>query len=126
MYPQPDGTTLEEGVMLNPDTGINTAYEEVWQDDDVLSTDTSQVCAVLKYENSDGRGLVIKLGNYCQGFIRIGENICVERWQSNGQAIRTVRIGTDELPCQLAIERNFTLGEEIISGDRCWTVVEIA
>lgn len=126
MYPQPDGTTLEKGSMLNPDTGIVTAYEEVWDDDNILSTDVAQVCVVLKYENSDGRGLVVKLGKYCQGFMKIGEHISLERWEWNDQVVCVVKIGTDELPCKLAMQKNYKVGEEVIVADRCWTVVEIA
>lgn len=126
MYPLSDGTTLEKGMMINPDTGIVTAYEEIWDDVDVFSTHAAQVCVVLKYENIDARGMVIKLGKYCQGFMKIGENITLERWEWNEQAVCTVRIGTHELPCRLAMEKDFTLDEKIIVADRCWTVVEIA
>ncbi|KAJ6553966.1 hypothetical protein DFH09DRAFT_1166349 [Mycena vulgaris] len=35
--PLPDGTTLEEGEMVNPATGALTAYEEVWRDEESAS-----------------------------------------------------------------------------------------
>ncbi|KAF8172825.1 hypothetical protein K438DRAFT_1851199 [Mycena galopus ATCC 62051] len=32
--PLPDGRTLEAGEMVNPATGILTAYEEIWRDEE--------------------------------------------------------------------------------------------
>lgn len=127
MYPQPDGTTLETGFMVNPETGIITGYEEVWDDDNVESTDAAQLCVVLKCESNDVRGLVVKLGTFCQGFMKIGEQSSVERWElTDGSAHCVVKMGTDELPCRLALEKKFTLGEVLIVANRCWKVVEIA
>lgn len=126
MYPQSDGTTIEKGHMVNPDTGIDTEYEEVWDDEDVHSTDTTQVCVVLKYEDGNDRGLVMKLAKHCQGFIKIGEKTSLERWEWNDGAICTVKMGTDELPCKLAMEKNFSVGEQVQVADRTWKVVEIA
>lgn len=126
MFPQLDGTTLETGHMVNPDTGIVTAYEEVWDDKDIPSTDTVQVCVVLKYENVNDKGLVIKLDKYCQGFMKIGEHSSLERWEFNNQPVCTVKIGTEELPAKLAMEKSFTLGENVQIAGRSWKVVEIA
>ncbi|XP_055310571.1 uncharacterized protein LOC129573684 [Sitodiplosis mosellana] len=123
MYPQPDGTTIEKGHMVNPDTGIVTAYEEVWDDKDVPSTDEAQVCVVLKYENGDDKGMVVKLGKYCQGFMKIGEQMSLERWE---WTVRTIQMGTEELPSKLVMERKFILGEDVEVAGRSWKVVEIA
>lgn len=131
MYTQSDGTVLEKGCMINPETGLNTPYEEVWDDREVSSLDMAQICVVLKYENGNGRGLVVKLGKFCQGFIKIGEQITLERWELNDEPTCIVRIGSDELPCKLAMERTFnkkefSIDEEVIVADRSWTVVEFA
>lgn len=127
MHPQTDGTTLETGHMVNPDTGIVTAYEEVWADEDILSSDSAQVCVVLKYESGNDKGLVVKLGKYCQGFMKIAEQTSLERWERDGnQPVCTVKIGTEELPTKLAMEKIFILGEDIQVAGRSWKVVEIA
>lgn len=126
MYPQSDGTTLEIGQMVNPDTDIVTAYEEIWDDEDIPSSDSAQVCVVLKYESGNDKGLVIKLGKYCQGLMNIAEQTSLERWKWDDQPVCTVKIGTEEFPAKLAMEKNFILGESIQVAGRSWQVVEIA
>lgn len=126
MYPQLDGTTLEKGSMVNPETGIVTAYEEVWDDEDVPSTGSAQICVVLKYENGNDKGLVVKLGKYCQGFMKIGEQPSLERWEWNNQPVCTIKMGTEKLPAKLAMEKNFTLGENVEVAGRSWKVIEVA
>ncbi|TLD31011.1 hypothetical protein PspLS_02016 [Pyricularia sp. CBS 133598] len=76
MFPQPDGTTLEKGRMLNPDVGIEADYEELWDDGEptpgVLDED-GQVrplaggaarCIVMQMEDQGvgARGSVVLLG----------------------------------------------------------------
>ncbi|KID80361.1 sodium/nucleoside cotransporter, partial [Metarhizium brunneum ARSEF 3297] len=127
MYPQPDGSTLEKGRMVNPDTGRETAYEEIWDDEEPAPTASEQVCAVLKYEEGPTRGLVVRLGRYSQGFVRSGQEISLERWEwKRSQAVRTVRMGQEELPCKQALERTYRLGDQVSAGSKTWTVVEVA
>lgn len=127
MYPQPDGSTLEIGSMVNPDTGRDTPYEEIWDDEDPQPTTSEQVCAVLKYEDGKDRGMVVRLGRYCQGFLKTSSNMSLERWEwQDSRAVRTVRIGSEELPCGETLTRVYKLGEEVTIGSKKWTVVEVA
>ncbi|KAG8413898.1 hypothetical protein J3459_015059 [Metarhizium acridum] len=127
MYPQADGSTLEKGSMVNPDTGLETAYEEIWDDEEPAPTASEQVCAVLKYEEGPNRGLVVRLGKYAQGFVRCGQEISLERWEwKQSQAVRTIRMGQEELPCKQALERAYKLGDQVSAGLKTWTVVEVA
>lgn len=127
MYPQDDGSTLEKGSMVNPDTGIDTAYEEVWDDEEPRQTTSEQVCVVLRYEDGDGRGLVVRLGRYSQGFFKIGEDVSLERWEwKDSRAVQVVSMGKGEFPCKETLERVYKLGEEVVIGDKKWTVVEVA
>lgn len=129
MYPQPDGTTLEKGAMVNPDTGNLTDYEELW-DDSELSDGTP--CVVLQTESEEEgcRGMVILLGEYCQGFMRVGREITLERWKKtrDGQWRREFRLGNGELPCgkELLFTSKIRVGEEVVLGGRSWKVVEAA
>lgn len=124
MYPQPDGSTLEKGRMVNPDTGLDSAYEEVWDDEEPLPAR----CVVLRHEEGGARGLVVRLGRYSQGFLRIGSEVSLERWERrDGRAVRMVRMGRDEVPCQLSLmddDGACRPGKQITSGGRIWTVVE--
>ena len=125
-----DGTTLETGRMVNPDTGRDTEYEEIWADETPAKSPAGNVCVVLKHEDAaaESRGLVVQLGGYCQGLVRVGSAVALERWQVDaGQFKRTVRLGDAGLrvPCQHAASSKVTQGAEMDVGGRKWTVVEV-
>ncbi|CAG1961669.1 unnamed protein product [Fusarium graminearum] len=131
MYPQPgEDLTLEKGSMVNPDTGIDTAYEELWHDATPTAVpgepDVRALVLQTEDEEKGVRGCVVRLGRYAQGLIRVGEKIALERWEwTEGGWKRTVRMGDEELP----IEK--ILGEETLDEDdsvdvsgRTWKVIE--
>lgn len=129
MYPQPDGTTLEVGSMVNPETGIDTAYEEVWDDADPQKTVGSHTCVVLQHEEGKTRGLVVRLGRYSQGYFKKGDDNSLERWEwtAEGGARRTVRIGQQPIPCAETMgDATFNVGDEVKAGDAVWKVIEVA
>ncbi|KHN95011.1 uncharacterized protein MAM_07060 [Metarhizium album ARSEF 1941] len=129
-YPQPDGSTLEKGTMVNPETGRETAYEEVWDDEDPAPTTApapEQLCVVLRHDGGQSRGLVVRLGRHVQGLVRSGPHLSLERWEWRGsRAVRTARMGAEELPCEETLGRAYKLGDQVTAGSRTWTVVEIA
>ncbi|KAK4448323.1 hypothetical protein QBC34DRAFT_407212 [Podospora aff. communis PSN243] len=144
-YPQPDGSILEKGRMVNPATGEPADYEELWVSEDIRSVpaltsggdiaDVS-VCVVLEMDEDGRRGMVVRLGQYCQGFMRTGDgeaDITIERlkWDSaTGGWSKEVRTGDAELPTDFATH----LAHEAVKGDvvrvsaggDAWTVVERA
>ncbi|KAK7443661.1 hypothetical protein Landi51_09009 [Colletotrichum acutatum] len=94
MYEQPDGLTLEKGRMVNPATGTETDYEELWRDVEPVTVppvgaaaegeaQKGVECVVLKHEDetSGARGMVVWLGRFCQGISRVGEEVAAERWE---------------------------------------------
>ncbi|OAQ75185.1 sodium/nucleoside cotransporter [Purpureocillium lilacinum] len=134
MVTQADGTTLETGSMVNPATGRVTAYEEVWEDEEPAAP-----CVVLEVDEGDGdddggegkgkQGRVVRLGRWCQGFVREGEKIALERWLWSGETNkwrRTVRMGDLDVACEAALEegREFKVGERV-GEDGAWRVVEV-
>ncbi|CAK7225666.1 hypothetical protein SCUCBS95973_005940 [Sporothrix curviconia] len=133
---QPDGTVLETGAMVNPTTGQVQSYEEVWRDDDRALAGSR--CVVLQHEEaSEGRGMAMVLGPYCQGIMRTRDGgVTVERWQKEtaeekGKAAWKLvfRHGPGELPCAALFEGESSLeaGEYLVDGaNRRWTVVEAA
>ncbi|KAK7424244.1 hypothetical protein QQX98_000512 [Neonectria punicea] len=132
MFPQPDGTTLETGSMVNPATERETAYEELWLDVDPTATSTPEVkVVVLQLETENGyRGSVVRLGQYCQGILREGELITAERWEWKKEDgwKRTIRMGDGVLPCERALDDGFSVrkGEAVEVEERTWKIVEVS
>lgn len=156
MFPQQlgDGVeaqTLEKGRMVNPATGREAEYEELWADEEptaiplLLSSSGASSssssgceaggprCVVLRLDDPSrgARGMVVLLGRYCQGLIRVGEQLGAERWQwrEEGGWGAAARIGTISVPCEQIIGRLSELlevGKELREGDNVWEVVEHA
>ncbi|KAI4146469.1 MAG: hypothetical protein LQ340_005923, partial [Diploschistes diacapsis] len=157
IYPtERDNECIEKGRMPHPDTGLMTDYEELWRDlpPQKLTHEPGALSFVLKAENKvlGTRGLIIRVGSWCQGVIRSGADIGVERWRFGGVPLlgggegalldgaigrvdegltknmweRVVKIGEMSLPCQVCWEKGWELkvGEEVVSGGLKWEVVE--
>lgn len=85
MWPQPNGDTLEKGSTRDPKTGAVTQYEELWADVPVEKTgiDEGFVSIVLQLydEAHSARGIVVRVGGWCQGLLKVGNEVTVERWK---------------------------------------------
>lgn len=137
MYPQPDGRTLEKGSMVNPSTGKLTDYQEMWRDLDPVATihedrDEVKACVVLMLEDNahKAKGMVVRVGQFCQGVLRIGHRFSLERWDWKGKEEgwkRAVRIGDFWLPCGVATEEGtLKMDGEVKYGEFVWKVVELS
>lgn len=125
MYPQRGSLVLEKGVMENPATGKPTSYEELWND--VSPTDASVLVLQIADDKAGVRGRVVRLGGWCQGFVRVGEKIGLERWELvDGGWKSRVKMGDVDLPCEKALNERYehTVGDEINAGERVWKVIE--
>lgn len=135
MIPQRDGLTLERGAMVNPATGKMTQYEECWKDVEPVPIKDKYKkgkCVVLQLhdDQNKARGMVVRVGQRCQGFMRIGDRMTLERWVwhmgSRGWQ-RLVRMGDLFLPCAIVLEdERLKLGGEIKFGDYSWKVAELS
>ncbi|ELQ44949.1 hypothetical protein OOU_Y34scaffold00033g14 [Pyricularia oryzae Y34] len=142
MFPQLDGTTLEKGRMLNPEVGVEADYEELWDDGEptpgALGEDGqarplvggAARCIVMQMEDQNlrARGSVVLLGQYCQGFVRIGDEIAAQRWEwqlGRGWAM-TIKIGELALPCLEIIRQatNKAADQELQFGQQLWKLKE--
>ena len=129
-YPAEGGKTLEKGRMLNPDTGRQTDYEELWRDVDADSSVSRY--AVLRLDKGlEHRGSVVLVGDYCQGIMRLGGDITAERWQRKGprdEWRRSIVIGEGELPCARILKGDdhgsLVPGGNITVGKDEWSVTE--
>lgn len=128
--------------MPHPRTGQPTDYEEVWIDEpamggglaggEVAAAGGAVVAVVLTLQDDENRarGMVVRVGQFCQGVLRAGDAFACERWEwTAGQGRgwrRAARVGDLFLPCGLAMEEGkIRLGGSVRFGDFKWTVVEL-
>ncbi|KAG9192816.1 hypothetical protein G6011_11550 [Alternaria panax] len=138
MYPIAPGLTLEVGHGFHPALDAVKTHEEMWRDEDIVSTskDGSKICAVMRCQ-ADGvgvRGVVVRLGQYCQGVMMVGEKTTVERWEwkagVDGEGgveewERSVRVGDGFLPCAVAFRPEILgVGTVVKFHDFEWVVEE--
>ena len=130
------GLELEKGEMENSATGMVQKYEELWADVpvEILPADEGKrFCVVLK--TADGKGMVIRVGQFCQGVLRNGQDMVVERWRwdaggegRKGDAMwkRLVRMGQGQVPCNATFETSeVAKGRVFELGGNKWTVEEV-
>ncbi|KAL2165011.1 hypothetical protein VTH06DRAFT_307 [Thermothelomyces fergusii] len=156
--PPDPGLEVERGRMVNPATGLEADYEEGWRSVPIEGVpspadagggsgggeEAAVSCLALRMEGAeegDGpggtgpaggikRGLLVRLGQYCQAFARDGDRITVERlkWDPGQKRwVTQVRIGDQALPTEVAtyFAHGTTLGDEVkVSGGAIWKVVE--
>ena len=136
-HPDMEGVSVERGEMWYPVTGAINAYEELWKDVEVMEVSGEgggkRVSVVLEV-GLDGvgeaKGAVVRVGQFCQGILRVGEEITAERWSwedGAGEWTRTAGVGGGRLPC----DATWTKLESVREGDtvECeglvWTVKEV-
>jgi hypothetical protein len=136
--PSDSALTLEKGRMLNPATGVDTDYEEMWRSEPIqmvptpLGGDGKVTCLALRMEvvgDTTKRGLVVRLGQYCQAFARDGDEITLERLKWDGgqrRWCRLARIGQQEFPTDIAtyLAHETMIDDEVKVGGVVWKVVE--
>lgn len=153
MYDLGEGLFLEHGHAFHPHLGRVAGHEELWRDVPVLSTSTDnqegkkgKVCIVLRCEDKEEgiRGVVIRVGQFCQGILMHGEVVTTERWEFKGDENigeetdgkadvpqekgwrRTARTGDAFLPCSVAFRMDVVkLGGSVRYGGFEWRVEEV-
>ena len=153
MFLQADGErTLERGSAVDPRTGEVTEYEESWWDVPAMAVESgdeaggelrANVVLLLQDDEHRARGMVVRVGQFCQGFVRVGERFALERWEwkdggeesarrDKDQARargwkRAVRVGDWWLPCGAALREDLLkVGGEVKHQDMVWKVVELS
>lgn len=130
MWVQPDGDILEKGKNKDPDTGEETEYEELWHDLQVeaFGKKHNRSSLVMKADEPERhvRGMAIKIGGWCEGILKVDDELTVERWEWKPTAsasnvtsdeaseedgrtrndwVRTIKIGKGTLPCKIICSR---------------------
>ncbi|EMC92810.1 hypothetical protein BAUCODRAFT_263048 [Baudoinia panamericana UAMH 10762] len=142
MSPLPGDRTLEKGRMINPATGKETDYEEIWKDEEPIAVPSNdeparRCCIVLTLEDtaahvqgSRPRGMLIRVGHIVQGMVKTGETTHIERWQweksaLQGSWVRTCKVGIYPLPVLLLTSESALKGSAQEDGmGHPWKVVE--
>ncbi|CAI6340378.1 unnamed protein product [Periconia digitata] len=142
MFPLDPVRVLEHGQAKNLHTGIMQSHEEMWTDQEIKACRPAATafCIVLRINLPEVkvRGVVVRLGQYCQGMLMHGGVVTVERWEfvegdkadeggkkEQGSWQRTVRIGDGFLPCGFTFnEETCLMGGKIEYGQHEWVVEE--
>lgn len=139
MYPIASDLTLEHGHAFQPLMNEHKTHEEMWRDVDICSTNSTgnKVCIVLRlHADAAGvRGVIIRLGQYCQGIAMTDTYSTVERWEytTEGQGDadetkwkRTARIGDQMLPCSVTFKPEIlAVGGRVSYHGFDWVVEEV-
>ncbi|KAF9460448.1 hypothetical protein BDZ94DRAFT_1311463 [Collybia nuda] len=86
----PDGTTLEVGEMINPETGKVTAFEEIWKDEEVVDVE-----AVLFVRNTAGTKWQARVGRWQHAMGRKDGIFWAWQGEKENNGNWTVRYSTD-------------------------------
>ena len=125
MSVQPNGDILEKGKNIDPVTGEETEYEELWHDLQVEAIGKKDNCSSLVMRADEPErnisGMAIKVGGWCEGILKVGDELTIERWEwkptdrasdaasteaikeperTRNDWIRSFKIGKGTLPCK--------------------------
>ncbi|EIW51559.1 uncharacterized protein TRAVEDRAFT_67718 [Trametes versicolor FP-101664 SS1] len=130
-HPSLPDVEIERGRMAHLDTGEVRAYEEAWRAVPVLPDESGKRIAVLLEMRRDGgdmtrRGTVVRVGQYCQGIVRDGGDISVQRWLWTAGAWANVgQVGGFDIPCD-ATWAVVQEGDTVERSGAVWDVKEVA
>ncbi|KAF1983739.1 hypothetical protein K402DRAFT_162225 [Aulographum hederae CBS 113979] len=134
MYAQDDPTlTLEVGKNVDAETGAESTYEELWKDLPIEECEDGGklYCMTAKLDHPEGkaRGVMVRLGRFCQGILQVGSTISMERWAWNPHGYpenwkRIVGIGPHTIPCSMLNRPSINEGDEYPTERGVWRVQE--
>ena len=131
-HPTMADVELESGRMRHPESGVVREYEEAWRAVEVRGVPGEERCVsvVLEIglgegaEGASAKGMVVRVGQYCQGIVRIGSEVTVERWAWSEERkwVCVARIGSATLPCATTWMTSPKEGDRIECGGFTWNV----
>ncbi|KAF2133444.1 hypothetical protein P153DRAFT_332231 [Dothidotthia symphoricarpi CBS 119687] len=139
MYPIDTDLTLEHGHAFQPLMHAVKTHEEMWRDVSTLSTNStgSKICVVLRcHADAAGvRGVIVRVGQFCQGIVMKGEQVTAERWEfdfegegkeETGNWKRIGKVGDLFLPCAVAFRPEILKqGGRVKYWDFEWVVEDV-
>ncbi|KAI9059500.1 hypothetical protein FKP32DRAFT_1668615 [Trametes sanguinea] len=135
-HPTRPDVELERGRMRHPDSGAMTEYEEAWKAVSVLplggprAREGRRVAVWLERQQgaADKKGTIVRVGQYCQGIVREGTEVAVQRWQwteVEGAWQKVGQVGDLAIPCDAAWSE-VKEGDVVQRGGSTWDVREVA
>lgn len=144
-HPTLPDVSLERGRMRHPESGQISEYEEAWKHITVLPDpaggvhDGKRVCVLLEIQESHGgkdavprrRGMIARVGQYCQGIVKDGKDVSVQRWtRVDGEGWRKVaQIGDGPMACDATWDEHLTgsmkEGEVVVRDGFLWIVKSV-
>lgn len=130
----PDGRAVEVGSMVDPATGRETEYVEVWVPGEVGGGEVVVLRTERRGEDEGERGVVVRVGRWVQGVLRVGKAVCVGRWERGGDGWwRVVARMGEALDDVLGWvtegkkgEQRLEVGGKVVEAEgRVWDVVEL-
>jgi hypothetical protein len=115
-----NGDDLEIGSMMNPDTGVTMAYEEVWRD---VPVEGSGVVLLESIGEKD-KTFVGRVGKLFQGIGTKDGKVCAARYQLYGDKWEKVYGIGDEDMIPVFQEDEWMEGDEVKIAGRVWKVVD--
>jgi hypothetical protein len=137
MYTISEKLTLEHGHAFHPHYKAVKTHEEMWEDEDILTFKTSsdpaeesKLCTVLRLQDDTKgiRGIIVRLGQYIQGIVVMGDQVAAERWEHTKEIgwKRTKRVGKQFLPCgALTRQEMMAVGGTVEYKTFEWAVEEV-
>ncbi|KAI0669127.1 hypothetical protein C8Q78DRAFT_977913 [Trametes maxima] len=137
MSPDPSrpDVEIERGRMAHPETGEVREYEEAWKAVPVLALPGDappghrvSVWLELQRNKPGRRGTVVRVGQFCQGIVRDGESVSVQRWAwADDKWTKVGQLGDIPIPCELTFERlSLPSVVENEKSDFVWEIKELA
>ena len=118
-----NGDCLETGTMLNPDTGTEMAYEELWR---ILPIEGGREVALLESVGPHDKTFLGRIGKWFQG-IGTSEGGKVHARRSelvNGQWVDIFVIGDQQMVPVIQVHTKWEEGNEVDIDGRLWKVVD--
>jgi len=86
-----------------------------------------RMVATLDDPQQKARGVVIRLGQFCQGLMMVDDEVELERWvfAHDGGWTRVAKLGSRVLPCGWVLNPGSVQeGDTLKSGEMLWTLTE--
>jgi Protein HRI1 len=118
-----NGDCLETGIMLNPDTGKQMAYEELWR---VLPLEGREV-VLLESVGPENKTFLGRIGKWFQGIGTTDGNVVQAKRSKlvNGRWEDVFVMGEEKVLPVIQAQMKWKEGDEVEIDGRSWKVLDL-